>query len=423
MVDALSYTVIALLFSAFFSGMEIAFISSNKLRIELLNKQGRVGGKLLSKHIHNPERFIATTLLANNITLVVFGITFGQVFVSFLPSSVIENSVLLMLLQTFVSTGIVLFVAEFLPKMMFQLQSVKMLTFLIPVFDLFFYPLYPFVQLFMWISNRFIWVVMGQENSRSKELIFVPADLDNLLKEADHKQLEEELNVDPKFLENAIELKDIKVRECMVPRIEISAIEVNEDIDALRQLFVETRHSRLLVYEESIENVLGYVHHFELLNNPKSIRQILIPIMLIPESMNANELLDLFMEKHKGIAWVVDEFGGTAGMITLEDVLEEIIGEIDDEYDAEELLEKQVSSTEFLFSARLEIDYINEKYNIELPEGDYETLGGLIISYSENIPKKSQKVLVANFECTILASSQNKIDKVKVKIYPRDLSA
>lgn len=421
MVSLITYTIIALLLSAFFSGMEIAFISSNKLRIELLNKEGKIGGRLLSKHIRYPERFIATTLLANNITLVVFAITFAKILLNLLPDYIIQTSGLLLIVQTVISTGLVLTVGEFLPKLLFQMKSVKMLTALIPLFDLFYYPLYPVVRFFMWLSNQLINLVVKETPSVSKRLIFGSSDLDNLLKGTDQKHFEEELNVDPKFLENAIDLHDVKVRECMVPRTEISAIDINESIENLRSLFVETRHSRLLVFEDSIENIVGYVHHFELLDDPNNIKSILIPIMLIPESMNASELLDVFIEKHKGIAWVVDEFGGTAGMITLEDVLEEIIGEIEDEYDDEDLLDKQISADEFLFSARLEIDYINDKYKINLPVGDYETLGGLIISSSESIPRKSQKVYIPHFEFTILASSQNKIDKVKLyRIYSKE---
>lgn len=414
MLTAAGYTLLTLLFSAFFSGMEIAFVSANKLRIEILNQQGQIGGKLLGKHIRYPERFIATTLLGNNITLVMFGINFAQLLAYFLPAEILENSVLLLLTQTVTSTLLVLIVGEFLPKLLFQLLSVKLLTILIPFFDLFFYLLYPFVQLFIWLSNQLLNLVIKEAPQESKRVIFGRSDLGNLIKETNAEMIQEELNVDPKFLENAIELKEIKVRECMVPRTEISAIDVNENIETLRKLFADSKHSRILVYDDSIDNIIGYTHHFELLSNPKNIKSILIPILLVTESMNADELLQMFIEKHKGIAWVVDEFGGTAGMITMEDVLEEIIGEIDDEYDDEGLLEKQVSDNEFLLSARLEVDYLNEKYELELPNGDYETLGGLIIAFAEYIPKRSQKVFVGAFEFTVLSGTQNKIDSVKL---------
>jgi CBS domain containing-hemolysin-like protein len=248
------------------------------------------------------------------------------------------------------------------------------------------------------------------------EEMFNRNDLQYFIKEAAVLQMKNEVNVDPKLLENVLDLKDIRVRECMVPRTRICSVEVNIPINELIKTFIEKGFSRIIVYKENIDQILGYVHHFEMLNKPENIRSLLIPVMLIPESMNASDLLDQFIREHKNIAWVVDEFGGTSGIVTLEDVIEEIFGEIQDEHDEGDLLEKQISVTEFLFSARLEIDYLNEKYDFNLPEGDYETLSGLILDHAEHIPGQGAKLKLPGFIFTILEGKKNRLDKIKLNL-------
>ena len=416
------YIAITLLLSSFFSGMEIAFVSVSKLRLEILNQQGSLGGKILSNHMKKPARFISATLIGNNITLVIYGILMTQMLDSHLPISITSNAATSLILQTLISTVIVLFIGEFIPKVLFQLKSVQILSFFAPVFQIIYFCLSPFVSFFMFLSAKIL-KLFKQNQPIEETIIFGSKDFNEYLKETDEESFKEEFNVDPKLLENVLEFKDVKIRACMVPRTEIIAFDIEDSIEDLRKVFIETRHSRILIYQETIDNIIGYVHHFALLEPEKDLKKMLIPILLIPESMNANDLLDAFIEKNKGIAWVVDEFGGTAGMITLEDLLEEIIGEIEDEYDDENLLDKKISEEEYLFSARLEIDFLNDKYELGLPEGDYETIAGLVISEAENIPRKGQKVFVEQFEFTVLDSTKTKIDKVKLMIKRSNIKA
>ncbi len=416
------YIAITLLLSSFFSGMEIAFVSVSKLRLEILNQQGSLGGKILSNHMKKPARFISATLIGNNITLVIYGILMTQMLDSHLPISITSNAATSLILQTLISTVIVLFIGEFIPKVLFQLKSVQILSFFAPVFQIIYFCLSPFVSFFMFLSAKIL-KLFKQNQPIEETIIFGSKDFNEYLKETDEESFKEEFNVDPKLLENVLEFKDVKIRACMVPRTEIIAFDIEDSIEDLRKVFIETRHSRILIYQETIDNIIGYVHHFALLEPEKDLKKMLIPILLIPESMNANDLLDAFIEKNKGIAWVVDEFGGTAGMITLEDLLEEIIGEIEDEYDDENLLDKKISEEEYLFSARLEIDFLNDKYELGLPEGDYETIAGLVISEAENIPRKGQKVFIEQFEFTVLDATKTKIDKVKLMIKRSNIKA
>lgn len=397
--------------------MEIAFVSANKLRLEILNQQGSWAGRHLSRHMQNPANFISATLIGNNITLVFFGLIIAKVIENNLPDIILSNDMATVAVQTFISTLVILFFGEFIPKVMFQLKSVELLKFLMPLFELIYWVLFLwlFVQIFMFLS-KVILKVIGQDAPIKEAMVFGSKDFGTYLKETDEDMFKEEFNVDPKLLENVLEFKDVKIRECMVPRTEIIAFDIDDPIEDLRKLFIETRHSRILIYQDSIDNILGYVHHFALLEPEQTLKKMLIPILLIPESMNANNLLDAFIENHKGIAWVVDEFGGTAGMITLEDLLEEIIGEIEDEYDDDEQLDKKISDTEYLLAARLEVDFLNDKYDLNLPKGDYETISGLLLDAAENIPKKGQKVFIEGFEFTILSSKRNKVDKVKMVV-------
>ena len=418
-MELLTLIIISLFFSAFFSGMEIAFVSVNKLRLEIQTKKIAWLGKILSVYIEKPSRFIATALVGNNITLVIFGILMTKAtepsLIKFL--NIEKGSMALLVTQTLITTIVVLVFGEFMPKVLFRLKSLFLLKTLSPVFHLFYWTLSPLVSVFMYLSSVLLKVFLKDKKAVAEEM-YSRNDLQYFIKEADVFQLKNEVNVDPKLLENALELKDIRVRECMVPRTSICSVEVNTSIEELKKQFIEKGFSRMIVYKENIDQVLGYVHHFEMLNNPVNIRSLLIPVMLIPESMNASDLLDRFIREHKNIAWVVDEFGGTSGIVTLEDVMEEIFGEIQDEHDEGGLLEKQISPQEFLFSARLEIDYLNEKYEIDLPEGDYETLSGLILDYAEHIPTQGEKVEIPGFVFTILEGRKNRLDKIKLNLIP-----
>ena len=412
----LIYITIALALSAFFSGMETAFVSSNKLRLELISKNRPWIGKMLSVHVEKPERFITTALVGNNITLVVFGILMAGFIEPRLSNYFqMESSSGKLLTQTIITTLVVLVFGEFIPKVMFRLKSVLLLMVFIPIFQLFYLLLYPIVWVFMYLSKNILFHILKVKSAGSEGL-FNRNDLQYFIKETDQTHFAEEANIDPKLLENAMELKEVKARECMVPRTEICAINVDASIGELKDLFIAEGYSRIIVYKEDLDNIVGYAHHFEMLNNPKNIRSVLIPLTLVPESMSASDLLDVFTKKHLNIAYVVDEFGGTSGIVTLEDVMEEIFGEIKDEHDEDELLEKKISETEYLLSARLEIDYLNDKYGLNLPEGDFETLSGLVLDVAENIPKRGYKMEFEGFKITILESKNNRVEKIKLNV-------
>jgi len=419
-MEDLILLMISLGFSAFFSGMEIAFVSVNKLRLEIQTKKREWIGKILSIYIERPSRFISTALVGNNVTLVIFGILMTNItkprIIEYLS---VEGGMSFLFIQTLITTIVVLVFGEFIPKVLFRLKSLTLLQAFSPVFHFFYILLSPIVSVFMFLSRGLLKLFVKDKRHVAEEM-FNRNDLQYFIKEAAVLQLKNEVNVDPKLLENVLDLKDIRVRECMVPRTRICSIEVNTPIRDLIKTFIEKGFSRIIVYKENIDQILGYVHHFEMLNKPENIRSLLIPVMLIPESMNASDLLDRFIREHKNIAWVVDEFGGTSGIVTLEDVMEEIFGEIQDEHDEGDLLEKQISITEYLFSARLEIDYLNEKYDFNLPEGDYETLSGLILDHAEHIPGQGAKLKVPGFIFTILEGKKNRLDKIKLNLKPLD---
>ena len=408
--------LLVLILSAFFSGMEIAFVSASKLRIELLKKKEKISGKILSKYFKNPTRFIGTTLVGNNITLVIYGIIMASMLEPILERYfAIESDLTMLTVQTIISTIVVLILGEFIPKVIFRLKADVVLALFVIPFEFFYYTLSPLVLFFVWISQSIL-KLFFKDLSTKKPPFLSEHDLEYFLKESDQQVLEEETNVNPRFFEKALDLKEVKIRECMIPRTEIVSIDVNKSVEELEKLFIESGVSRVIVYKDTVDNILGYVHHYEMLSKPENIRSVVMPISLVPESMNSTEALELFIKKKNNIVWVVDEFGGTAGIVTLEDILEEIIGEIEDEFDVEELVEKEIAEYEYIFSARLEIDYLNEKYNLDIPEGDYETLGGYILLHSEKIPEIKEEVILNNFEIVILEAQQNKIEKVKVKL-------
>ncbi len=417
------YVVITLIFSAFFSGIEIAYISANKLQIEIQKKQGMWSGKVLSKFLARPGQFIGTTLIGNTIMLVLYG-----TFMAFLldeplrnlfPES-FNNEAVILISQTVLSTLLVLITGEFLPKSLFMLDPNRMLNFFALPFLIIYSVMYPIVWLIVALSKGFITQVLRLEYNEEKP-VFTITDLNSFIKDQlGQNRNSGKVEVDSKIFDNAIEFRTVRVRECMIPRTDIVAVEVMDTIEDLRQVFEESGHSKVVVYRDSIDEVIGYCHQLELFKKPKSIEDILTPIIIAPESALANELLIQFIQERKSLALVVDEFGGTSGLVSMEDIIEEIFGEIDDEYDNEALTEQLIGELEFLLSARLEIDYLNEKYAWNLPEGDFETLSGFILSLTENLPNIGETITYGRFTFTIVSKQAHRIETVRLKISHSD---
>ncbi|PKP47204.1 MAG: hemolysin [Bacteroidetes bacterium HGW-Bacteroidetes-11] len=414
--------IIALLFSAFFSGMEIAFVTANKLRIEVEKNKEFLPARLLSGFLKKPSRFIAALLMGNNIALVIYGIYIAvllePMLIKVLPDS--PGSVALLLIsQTIISTLIVLLFAEFLPKVLFRINPNSILNFFAVPLKLFYVISYPVIIIFIGASEILLKYIFKARISHP-EYSFGVVDLDHYLRDSSSQQPEESEDYQEfEMFKNARDLGNVKLRECMVPRNEIIAVSNVENLEVLRELFISSGHSKVLIYQESIDNIIGYTHSHDLFRRPGSIDEITKPVMIVPESMPANKLLSMFMSERKSVALVVDEFGGTAGMLTIEDIIEEIFGEIDDEYDVEDSAEVQISEDEFLFSARLEIDYLNQKYKLELPVSDeYETLAGLIISHHEDIPAEHEEIQIHDFLFIITRASESRIEEVRLKFNP-----
>ena len=417
-----SVIIITLIFSAFSSGAEIAFISSNKLRIELDRNQGRWAAKIISGFVKSPSRFIATMLLINNVSLVIYGIVFSESILSreflksWLPYQLTSEAGLL-ITQTLLSTLIILVAAEFIPKVLFRLYANGILNALAFPILILYYLFYPVVFVVLAFTKFVIKNIFRIEFAEEKP-VFGRIDLDFYIRELTSKNSQvEEMNSEIRIFQNALDFTEVRVRECMVPRKEIVAISVDESIEKLRAVFIETELSKMLVYRDSIDNIIGFVHSSEMFKMPKEIISILLPISIVPEVMPANELLTLFTHQHKSIALVVDEFGGTSGMVTIEDVIEEIFGEIQDEHDVTDQDEKQISEHEFVFSGRLEIDVLNKKYHLEIPEDEnYETLAGFIFHHHENIPEPKEEIIIPPFNITVLQVKNNRIEQVRLKV-------
>ncbi|WPP48836.1 hemolysin family protein [Catalinimonas niigatensis] len=425
---SITVVIICLLFSAFFSGIEIAFISADKLRIELARKQGIVSGRLLSHFLQKPSRFIGTTLVGNNIALVLYGIFMANLLEPWLVAQlpeVINNDILILIIQTILATILVLIVAEFTPKSTFLIDPNGLLSiFAIPM-TIIYYIMYPFVWGIDKISQFVIKYVLGFKYREDKP-VFGLTDLNNYIKntlsndilQESNKRLTQQTNprVDTKIFSNALEFKTVKVRECMIPRTEVVAVDIEDNIQELKEAFMQSGHSKIIVYKESIDEVIGYCHSLELFKKPESITQILTPIIIVPETIPANELMIQFITEHKSLALVVDEFGGTAGIVSMEDIIEEIFGDIQDEHDVEDWVEMQLDENNFLISARHEIDYLNEKFNWVIPSGDYDTLGGYILSLTGEIPSTGNIITLSPFTFTIMSMHENRIDNVKVTV-------
>lgn len=410
---------LAVIFSAFFSGMEIAFVSSNKLRIELDRKQGVFGSGIIRVFTVNPGQYIATMLIGNNISLVVYGLIISRLLS---PSiyQLVGSEALTLIIQTIISTAIILFVAEFLPKTIFLLNPNFFLKILSIPTLIFFLLFYPISKVSLLTSTLFIklFFKIKPDQVRQEDVVFSKVDLDhfvNLSQKNVEKSEPDHHNI--RIFQNALDFSNIKIRECMVPRTEIEAVEITSGIEHLRNRFIETRLSKILVYKGSIDHITGYFELKDIFKNPPDIESGIRKLAIVPETMPANKLLTLFVEQKKNIAVVVDEFGGTSGMVTIEDVLEEIVGDIEDEHDTNELIEKMVSSSEFTFSGRLETDYLNEKYNLHLPEeDDFETLAGLILYYHGSIPKINDLIRINNIVIRVLKATSTRLDLVHLKV-------
>jgi|TARA_B110000259_G_scaffold133395_1_gene150458 putative hemolysin len=417
-IDPLLMVCICLIFSGFFSGMEIAYISADKLRIEMLSQKKGLMASSLSYFQRHRARFLSTTLVGNNLALVLYGILMATLLepriINILPHW-IDSPIIALVIQTLIATFIVLITAEFLPKSLFLLNPDTLLRiFSLPMMGLFVLmsPLVWMVE----IISKFIVTRIFQLSYAESQSLFALTDLNNFVKKnTEHSEIEDQ-EIDVKFFNNAIEFKEIQVRECMIPRTEIIAVDINDDLLKLSAAFIDSGHSKIIVYKENIDNVIGYCHSLEMFKKPKSIKDILTTILIIPETMPANELLVRLIADQKSLALVVDEFGGTAGLVSIEDVMEEIFGEIRDEHDDEFLIEQKIAENIFLLSARHEIDALNEKYNWSLPKGDYDTLGGLILAKNEDIPTIQDEIGIDHFLFQIINMEDNRIDQVRLTI-------
>ena len=412
MVEPISIIIIltTLVLSAFFSGFEIAYVSSNKVHLEILKKQEGVIANVLTKLTRKPSKLLATMLVGNNVALVVYGFEMGKVMTALLPDF-FQN----VLWHTIISTLIILITAEFMPKVFFQIYANQLLKiFAIPAyfFYLLFYPLSSFV---MWISD-FVLRVFFKTKGDYVPLSFTKVELvDYISEQLENVPKKEEMDSEVQMFQNALEFSGVKAREIMIPRTEIVAVELNESIENLIATFVSSGFSKILIYNENIDDILGYVHSFDMFKKPKNIKEVLIPIVNIPETIQINEVLNLLTRKRKSMAVVLDEYGGTSGIVTLEDIVEELFGEIEDEHDKDKFIEEQLSETEYLFSARLEVEYLNETYHLEIPESEeYETLGGFIVLHNEGIPTQGEKIEISPFTFVIEACSQTKIETVRL---------
>ena len=419
-MDNWTIVIISLIFSALFSGLEIAFVSSNKLKIELDKNKGLFSAKILSVFFKDPSKILGALLLGNNISLVIYGIAMANILEpiilnAFYPSQ--PTGFIVLILQTIISTLLILITGEFIPKILFRINSNQLLNLMALPLKLYYWIFYPIIHFIVWISE-FILNHIFRLKLVHQNYSFSPTDLDHYLKEFTiEKKEESDVKQEIQMLQNAIDFRNVKLRECMVPRTEITAIALSETVEDLKKCFIDSGHSKVLIYDETVDNIIGFVHSSDLFKNPQSISSVNHTIPIIPETMLANNVLSMFIREHKSIALVVDEFGGTSGIVTMEDIIEEIFGEIEDEFDVEELTEKKIKDNEFLFSARIEIDYLNEKYNLHLPESDeYETLGGLIINIHESIPSVNEVIIKNKFRFMITEASDTRIETVRLTI-------
>lgn len=416
-MDVLIYVLITMAFSAFFSGMEIAFVSVDKLRFEMDRKSGPTTS-ILSYFFRNPNNFISTMLVGNNIALVVYGIFMADIIQDKLLSGIISNEFLLMLVQTIISTIIILVTGEFLPKTLFKINpNLVLRIFAFPLL-LCYVVLFPISKFASALSAIFLRLVGVKVNKEASEKAFGKVDLDHFVQTSiENATDEEELDAEVKIFQNALDFSSIKIRDCIVPRTEVVAVDVSTTLEDLKVLFVESGISKIIVFEGNIDNVVGYIHSSEMFRNPDAWQNNVKEVPIVPETMAAHKLMKLFMQQKKTIAVVVDEFGGTSGIVSLEDLVEEIFGEIEDEHDNTSYICKQLGADEYVLSARLEIEKVNETFDLDLPESDdYLTVGGLILNHYQNFPKLNEVVEVGNFKFKIIRLSATKIELVRLKV-------
>lgn len=416
-MDVLIYVLITMAFSAFFSGMEIAFVSVDKLRFEMDRKSGPTTS-ILSYFFRNPNNFISTMLVGNNIALVVYGIFMADIIQDKLLSGIISNEFLLMLVQTIISTIIILVTGEFLPKTLFKINPNLMLRIFAFPLLLCYVVLFPISKLASSLSAIFLRLVGLKVNKEASEKAFGKVDLDHFIQTSiENATDEEELDAEVKIFQNALDFSSIKIRDCIVPRTEVVAVDVSTTLEDLKVLFVESGISKIIVFEGNIDNVVGYIHSSEMFRNPDAWQNNVKEVPIVPETMAAHKLMKLFMQQKKTIAVVVDEFGGTSGIVSLEDLVEEIFGEIEDEHDNTSYICKQLGADEYVLSARLEIEKVNETFDLDLPESDdYLTVGGLILNHYQNFPKLNEVVEVGCFKFKIIRLSATKIELVRLKV-------
>jgi len=415
----LTVIIICLLLSAFFSGMEIAYISSNKIYLEIEKKQDTFLSKILTKITEKPSKFIATMLVGNNIAIVVYGFFMGDLLMNWINSfGFLLSEFSNLLLQTIISTLIILVTSEFLPKVFFQIYSNSLMKF-------FAFPTYIFYLVFNYISTFIIWIsdfILKKFFNTEGDYVpsfFSKVELGNYINEQmssveDHEDVDSEIQI----FQNALEFSGVKARDIMTPRTELVAIDIYDSVVELRELFIKTGYSKILVYQNSIDDIIGYVHSFELFKKPRSIKSVMIPVEYVPETIFIKDGLNLLTKKRKSVAVILDEYGGTSGIMTVEDIIEELFGEIEDEHDSdEELVEQQLDETSYLFSARLDVEYLNQEYKLNIPENDsYGTLGGFIVNTSKEIPQKGNQITIDNFHFVIEAATNTKIEVVKMTI-------
>jgi len=406
----------SILFSAFFSGMEIAYVSANKFQIELEKKKEGLIAKILSKLMSKSSKFITTMLIGNNISLVIYSFFMGRLIVGFLPENMF-NEFTILLIQTIISTLIILVTAEFLPKALFRIYANETLIVFAPL-AYFFFIIFHFISSFITAVSDFFLKLFFNSTKDIVQTEFSKEELGNYITEQlENSKDSDEVDSEIQIFQNALEFDNLKAREIMIPRTEIVAVDINESISNLKELFVKTGYSKILVYRSSLDDVLGYAHAFELFKKPKSIRSILLPVEYVPESMLINNVLNVLIKKKRSISVVLDEFGGTSGIITVEDIVEELFGEIIDEHDTLALLENEINSREFEFSARLEVDYLNETYDLDLEENEaYETLGGYIVYHNEDIPVQDEVIEINNVYFKMLQVDSSKIMEVYLKV-------
>ena len=412
-MSIVTIVIVTLLFSAFFSGIEIAFISSNRLKLELDKSSGSFISKILSVFSRDESNFIASMLIGNNIALVIFSISMTKLLSEYLP--VIHSPFLLLLTQTIISTIIILITAEFIPKAIFRINPNYMLKIFSVPLVIFYFLLYPIVFVTLSISEFILKYIFRLEIKEVNQL-FSKIDLDEYLESlTQHGDSNSANNIEVEMMQNALELSNIKVRECMVPRTDMAAINIKSSVEQLLQLFIKTKYTKIPVFKDNIDNIIGYVHSSDLFRKPITIKSIMLPIPIVSESLTANEMLNTFIRKNKSIALVVDEFGGTSGLVTVEDVTEEIVGEIEDEHDIGDIIDEKISDTEYLFSSRMEVDQINNKYNLELPESEeYETIAGLFLSLHEDIPEKGESIKYENKVLLIDSVDEKSIKLIRI---------